>query len=152
MKPGVRALLAITILALAVIATGCGGSDGDYTSRVNDIQERFASDIQETTAEADSAATGAVAAEALDRLAATLRRSAHQLVAIEPPDRVAAQHRRIVAALEGFAARTRQLGQRAQSGGQPALVSVQADFIAASSKASGEIVQATDEINLKLGQ
>ncbi len=149
MRP--RVVIPVALAALAV--AGCGGSSAaDYTSRVNDVQGRFAADIQQASAETDSAASGAVAAQALDRLADTLGSSAAELRGIDPPEEVAGQHGRLIAALAGLRARAIELARIARSGGQATLVHVQANFIAASSKATAEIAQATDEVNARLGQ
>lgn len=145
--------LAAALLAAALLATGCGGQDVEesnaYVEQVNLAQSRFAASFERLAREISRTSTPEQDSGTLREIEQALSRTAEQLRRIDPPGRVADQHRQLVAAIAGFGesvgTATEGLGGSAQRATE-----TQARLAAETERASKRVSGALGAINRKL--
>jgi ABC-type transporter Mla subunit MlaD len=114
-----RKLIIAPLVALAIAAAGCGGSDSDEF--IESYNEATAP-LQELTSELGSAAGGGAGAEKqLNQMADGLDDVGNKLAALEPPDDAQDELDAMVGALEDTTAQVREIAKAAKSGDVEAL-------------------------------
>lgn len=100
--------IAIAFVALAG-ALGCGDSaEQDYAEQVDRVGNSLVARASELTDDAAREAAAAEVAQDFARLSRAAEGQANELATIEPPEKVKAQHDRLVTAMLSFAASSRR--------------------------------------------
>lgn len=146
--------IVIAALAAALLA-GCGSDDPKerdaYVRAVNAAQDRFNRSMTQAQATLDApTATARQERRALGGLRSAVKQAVSDLRGVDPPDDVAAPHRRLVAALEAYGPviAARRAASAARSPRE--LIAASTSFATGSEAVNVRIQRAIDAINAKL--
>src|SRR5947208_8829400 len=102
MRSPLRAVMvAMAVLALVVVS-GCGGSGtesaNDYVSKINKVQTDFASSLSSSASTGTTSSSDPLAGakDTFKKIDTGLTKVVNDLKGINPPDKVKAQHQRLI--------------------------------------------------------
>jgi hypothetical protein len=140
-------VVALVLLAAATLA-GCGGDDQDaqadraYIDQVNSAVQRFAREAKELPAGFE--------ADTLHTYSATLEQTADDLLAIEPPEAVAALHRQLAGDVSTYADAIDAAASAPLSKDPDKVVAAQQTLLKATATANREVNRTLREIGRRL--
>jgi hypothetical protein len=117
-KPAFAAFLLLAALSLA----GCGSDRAavkTYRTQLNTVQAQGRTDAETITRKLAASKTPQAIAARLAELSAALGRNADRTAAIKPPDDVAGEHQRYVAATRKFSTQLRALAAKIKPSSPP---------------------------------
>jgi hypothetical protein len=144
-------LLAAGLLAVALIAAGCGDTDekNDYVDEVNQLQ----TDLVDQVTQATTSSTPTTQKEAADyagKIGDIFSRSADDFAAVDPPEDVADLHQQLVEEIRSIAQDTKKAEQTLRTGSPQAAQRALADLQTAGTDAQNQLNSLIDEINADL--
>ena len=146
----------LVALALALAAAGCGSSSqtkdaNRYVDAVNAAQGRLSTTLDRLTGEITASSSATADRRTLQAFDAAVARAAGALHRITPPDKVKAQHARLVGELGGYERELARETKALRSGDAKTLVAAQRRLLAATNLVSQQINDTIDQINTRLG-
>jgi hypothetical protein len=144
-------LLAAGLLAVALLAAGCGdsGEKNDFVDEVNQLQ----TDLVDQVSQATTGSTPTTQKEAADyagKIADIFSRSADEFAAVDPPEDVADLHQQLVEEIRSIAQDTKKAEQTLRTGSPKEAQRALADLQTAGTDAQNQLNSLIDEINADL--
>jgi len=146
----------LVALVLALAAAGCGSSSqtkdaNRYVDAVNAAQGRLSSSLDRLTGEITASSSASADRHTIQAFDAAVARAVAALHGITPPDKVKAQHARLVGELGGYERELARETKALRSGDTKTLVAAQRRLLAATNLVSQQINDTIDQINTRLG-
>jgi hypothetical protein len=148
-----RAALAVALVAIVPVATGCSNDvdeRNDYVAAVNRAQtdfrstfERLGEQITATSSPAQDRRTLQGFSDAVDRAVTRLRR-------VQPPAEVRRLHRRLITAIETYGREIDKARAAFRSTSTARIIAAQTQLISAITAVSGQINRTISQINQAL--
>jgi hypothetical protein len=144
-------LLATALLAVSLLAAGCGDTDekNDYVDEVNELQTDLVDQVTQATTGA-TPTTQKQAADYAGTIADIFGKSADEFAAVDPPEDVADLHSQLVDEIRSIAADTRKAEQTLRSGSPQEAQKALTDLQTAATDAQNQLNSLIDEINTDL--
>jgi hypothetical protein len=141
-------LLAALVLAVALLAAGCGdtGEKNDYVDEVNQLQTDLVEQVTKATTSANPT-TQKQAADYAGTIADIFSKAADDFAAVDPPEDVADLHSQLVDEIRSIAADTKKAEQTLRSGSPQEAQKALTDLQTAASDAQNQLNSLIDEIN-----
>ena len=144
-------LLAAGLLAVALIAAGCGDTDekNDYVDEVNQLQ----TDLVDQVTQATTSSTPTTQKEAADyagKISDIFSRSADDFAAVDPPEDVADLHQQLVEEIRSLAQDTKKAEQTLRTGSPQEAQQALSDLQTAGNDAQSQLNSLIEEINADL--
>lgn len=141
-------------LVAAVLLAGCGSGGVDETNRyvdaVNRAQTQFAGTMDQLSGRINTASSLSADGRVLRRFDGAVQRVVIGLREIQPPDQVAALHRRLVGEMDQYGARVRREAGTLRSKDPARLAAAQQRLLSATDNVSHDINTTIDQINRRL--
>lgn len=148
------ARLVVSLLLVAGLLAGCGGSGvseaNRYVDAVNRAQNRFAATIDRLSTSITPTSTAAQDTRTLHDFDTALGQVIADLRAVKPPDRVRSLHARLIGEIAGFRSEVARAGAALHSRDAAEVLSAQSRLTKATTQVSGQINQTIAQINRKL--
>jgi ABC-type transporter Mla subunit MlaD len=150
---GVRRLIPVLVI-VAVVASGCGGSDtkqaNDYVDSVNKAQNDFAATFDKLSSQTTSTSSAQQDRKTLDGFKQAVDKVVADLNAVTPPDKVKDLHGRLVAEISSYGTEIDKAKQAFAGNDPQAIIKAQTQLVSAVTHVSTQINATIDAINKKL--
>jgi hypothetical protein len=149
-----RASVLILVVAVALVASGCGGGDtkeaNSYVDSVNKAQNEFATTFDKLSEQITSTSTADQDRETLDGFKTAVDKVVGDLRAVEVPDKVKPLHRQLIAEISSYGQEIDKAKAAFADNDPKAIVKAQTQLVSAVTSVSANINRTIDAINKKL--
>ena len=152
-RPVRRLALVLAAVALAVVAAGCGSDKkaaNDYVDAVNRAQNDFAATFDRLSSKVTPTSTPSQDQKTLDGFKRAVDKVVRDLRAVEPPSKVEALHRELVAEISTYGTEIDKAKRTFAEGDAKAILKARTDFGTAVTRVNRQIQRTIDAINKKL--
>jgi hypothetical protein len=157
---GVKRAAPLLVLLLVAVALGaCGGKKGDtaqdkkaYVAKVNEVQERFASEVTTVTTEYTAKSSTNQDQKTLKAFERAISSFVDELRAIKVPSSLKAEHTHLVAAMSGYASDIAQAGAALANPTIRTLADASNRIRTATQTVNTRLIAAREAINAKLSR
>ena len=147
-----RAVLAAT-LALALVATGCGGdtkTKNAYVDQVNRAQSNFVAVVDDSQSRLQGNASNQETATQLDMIRAAAAKVVVQLRGIKPPDKVRTLHASLVKEARGLVDAFQKAADAYRSGDPAKILTAKVDLGKDIDRVNAQLNATIQQLNTKL--
>jgi uncharacterized phage infection (PIP) family protein YhgE len=142
----VRRLVPVLVIAVALLASGCGSdtkAENDYVDSVNTTFDKLSARITSTSTAQQDRQTLDGFKQAVDKVVTDLR-------AVKVPDKVKDLHGRLVAEISAYGEEIDKAKQAFAGDDPQAIIKAQTELVSAVTRVSAQINDTIDAINKKL--
>jgi uncharacterized phage infection (PIP) family protein YhgE len=149
----VRRLVPALVIAVALLASGCGSdtkAENDYVDSVNKAQNDFAATFDKLSSQITSTSSAQQDRQTLDGFKEAVDKVVADLRAVEVPGKVKDLHGQLVSEISAYGKEIDK-AKAAFAGDDPqAIIKAQTELVSAVTRVSAQINQTIDAINKKL--
>jgi hypothetical protein len=141
------------VLALALVAGGCGGdtkSKNDYIDRVNQAQAEFVAVVDNSESRIQGEASDAETARQLDTIRAAAAKVVVRLRAIKPPGSVQNLHASLVREAQGLVTAFQKAADAYRSGDPAKILTAKVDLGKDIQQVNGQLNSTVTQLNNEL--
>jgi uncharacterized protein YukE len=149
----VRRLVPALVIAVALLASGCGSdtkAENDYVDSVNKAQNDFAATFDKLSSQITSTSSAQQDRETLDGFKQAVDKVVTDLQAVKVPDKVKDLHGRLVSEISAYGKEIDKAKQAFAGDDPQAIINAQTQLVSAVTRVSAQINQTIDAINKKL--
>lgn len=150
----VRPVLLVALVLVLAALSSCGGETAkgeDYIGQVNQVQMDFAATVQKLSSSITGGSSSTDDRRTLQRFSTAIDDVVGDLRRIDAPREVVPEHRRLVAAMQGYGTEVDQATRVVSDPSKQRLAAAQRRLAQATTTVSAKINTAIDAINSKLG-
>jgi uncharacterized phage infection (PIP) family protein YhgE len=149
----VRRLVPALVIAVALLASGCGSdtkAENDYVDSVNKAQNDFAATFDKLSNQITSTSSAQQDRETLDGFKQAVDKVVTDLRAVKVPDKVKGLHGQLVAEISAYGKEIDKAKQAFAGDDPQAIIKAQTELVSAVTRVSAQINETIDAINKKL--